>query len=125
MDYIGTAVDGHQGVYLDMHNIDRSQDGLRVSAMIGDGCYEGEVLIECGELNQVTFADAWLGGDGLAEFLQRCGQRWLETALLEAVRHTLTTESREAGTCRPHASRRERSAAGYWAESQPVWHATA
>lgn len=121
MVYIGTAGQGELGVYLDVHSIERFGGGLRVNATVGDGCYEGEVLIECGGDSQVTFADAWLGGQGLHEFLQRCGQGWLEGALLDAVRSFAPAVPRVARTPRPHAGRPPHPP-GRCAESRPVWH---
>ena len=122
MVYIGTTGQDQQGIYLDMHAIDRDGNDLRVSAIVGDGTYEGEVLIESGQQNQVTFADAWLGGEGLGEFLQRCGQAWLESALLESIR-TAFPESAQA--LRPHSRRRRSWIPERLAESGPVWRVSA
>jgi hypothetical protein len=84
MIYLGTTEYSSQAVYLDIHSIEQSNGGISISALVGDGCYEGEVLIECGQQSAVTYLDAWLGGEGLREFLQRCGQQWLKQQLLDS-----------------------------------------
>lgn len=86
MIYIGTTGNNGSAIYLDVYSAERQGRGLRISATIGDGCYEGEVLVEVGRSECVTFADAWLGGSGFTEFLSRCGADMLERALLETVR---------------------------------------
>jgi hypothetical protein len=122
MIYIGATENSSQAIYLDIHSIEHLRCGTRVSAVIGDGCYEGEVLIECGEQTAVTYADAWLGGDGLDDFLQRCGKHWLREQLVASVtdRVALTClPSRQPGRkFRPHQSPRPRAQI---AETQPFW----
>ncbi len=85
MIYIATAESDGSAIYFDIHAAERKGGGLRVSGMVGDGSYEGEVLVETGHEVAVTFADAWLGGAGFREFLRRCGPRQLEAALVESV----------------------------------------
>lgn len=121
MIYIGTTELSGQAVYLDIHSIDRTREGTRVSAVIGDGCYEGEVLIEYGQQPSITYADAWLGGAGLDEFLQRCGSQWLQQQLVESVEDRISPSSGIPGGQRrlyPHAKplRQERIA-----EHRPFW----
>lgn len=86
MIYIGTTENNGSAIYFDIHSAERQGRGMRLSGTIGDGCYEGEVLVETGRSESVTFADAWLGGSGFAEFIDRCGMTMLEEALLETVR---------------------------------------
>jgi hypothetical protein len=86
MIYIGTTGNNGSAIYLDIYLAERQGRGMRISGTIGDGCYEGEVLVEVGRTDCVTFADAWLGGSGFTEFLSRCGSDVLEKALLETVR---------------------------------------
>ncbi len=86
MIYIGTAEFDGSAIYFDAYAAERQGRGVCVSGTVGDGCYEGEVLVEVGRFEEVTFADAWLGGSGFSEFLSRCGTEVLERSLIEAVR---------------------------------------
>jgi hypothetical protein len=86
MIYIGNAANNGSAIYFDIHSAERQGRGMRFSGTVGDGCYEGEVLVEIGRTESVTFADAWLGGSGFNEFVDRCGMTMLEEALLESVR---------------------------------------
>lgn len=76
-------------VYLDIHHAEwRQRTGKphwAVSALLGDGWYEGEVLIETGEQVQVTFADEWIGHSQIGELFTRVGRETLLTAIREAV----------------------------------------
>jgi hypothetical protein len=121
MIYIGTTESSGQAVYLDIRFIDHTREGTRVSAVVGDGCYEGEVLIECGRQPSVTYVDAWLGGAGLDEFLQRCGHQWLQQQLVESIEdrigQTRTTPGRQLRLF-PHATP---SRQGRVAEHRPFW----
>jgi hypothetical protein len=84
-------------VYLDIHHAEwRNRCGAdhwAVSALLGDGWYEGEVLIEAGEQLEVTFADEWLGRPGVGEFLSRVGRE----TLLKALREALTGQGSREG----------------------------
>lgn len=86
MIYIGTTADNGSAIYFDIHTTERQGRGMRFCGTIGDGCYEGEVLVEVGRSDSVTFVDAWLGGCGFREFVERCGFESLEHALLDSVR---------------------------------------
>jgi len=101
MVYIGTTENNSSAIYFDVHFAERRGRGLSVSGTIGDGCYEGEVLVEIGSCDSVTFADAWLGGSGFAEFMSRCGAGVLERALLETVHEMPFFHNRSE---RPHGN---------------------
>ena len=101
MIYIGTTESNGSAIYFDIHSAERQGRGMRFSGTVGDGCYEGEVLVEIGRSESVTFADAWLGGSGFAEFLDRCGMTLLEESLLESVREMPFFCSRRS---QPHAN---------------------
>ena len=122
MIYIGTTDSPGQAIYLDIYAIEQSGGEVRVSALVGDGCYEGEVLIECAARSNVTYADAWLGGEGLDEFLQRPGQSWLQRQLLDSVRDHLAlvngAQLKRNRPVYPHQSLRSR---GRVAETPPIW----
>jgi hypothetical protein len=116
MIYIGTTESNGSAIYFDIYSAVRQGRGMRISGTIGDGCYEGEVLVEVGRSDSVTFADAWLGGSGFSEFIDRCGSDVLESALLESVREMSLFQTRHS---QPHGN--STSYAGTIAESSPVW----
>ncbi len=85
MHYIGTTNQGGGAIYFDPHTAERNERGARVCGTIGDGQYEGEVLVETGCFAGVTFADDWLGGQAFRDFVHRCDLVVLKRALLEIV----------------------------------------
>jgi len=89
MIYLDTMETEAQGLYLDIHTVERRGRGVVVSGTVGDGFYEGDVLIDMGAGCDVTFVDHWLGGNGFAPFLDRWGADALRRALLKAVPKTL------------------------------------
>ncbi len=86
MIYIGTTENNGSAIYFDIYATERQGRSMCISGTIGDSCYEGEVLVEIGRNDSVTFADAWLGGSGFSEFIDRCGSDVLQSALLESIR---------------------------------------
>jgi len=78
-------------IYFDIHHLEwrqeRDKPHWAVSGLLGDGWYEGEVLVEVGEKSEVTFADEWLGRPQIGELFQRLGRERLREALVTAVRH--------------------------------------
>ena len=116
MIYIGTTESNGSAIYFDIYATERQGRSMRISGTIGDSYYEGEVLVEIGRNDSVTFADAWLGGSGFSEFIDRCGSDVLESALLESVREMPLFQTRRS---QPHGN--STSYAGTIAESLPVW----
>ena len=121
MIYIGTTGNNGSAIYFDIHSAERHGRGMRFSGTVGDGCYEGEVLVETGRSESVTFADAWLGGSGFAEFIDRCGMATLEESLLEAVREMPFFCSRHS---QPHANSGA-SGASLVLEHSALWRTSA
>lgn len=121
MIYIGTTENNGSAIYFDIHSAERQGRGMRFSGTVGDGCYEGEVLVEIGRSESVTFADAWLGGSGFQEFIERCGMTMLEESLLESVREMPFFCSRRS---QPHANSTA-SGAALSAESLSSWRSSA
>ncbi|HKI50755.1 MAG TPA: hypothetical protein VJ995_01670 [Geothermobacteraceae bacterium] len=123
MIYIGTTESPGQAIYLDIHAIEQQGNQTSVSALVGDGCYEGEVLIEFADQPAVTYADTWLGGAGLDEFLQRAGQAWLRKQLLDSVQDHLAvtnvSQKKSQGVDYPHQMPLPR---GRVAEAKPIWN---
>lgn len=121
MIYIGTTEINSSAIYFDIHAAERQGRGVRFSGTVGDGCYEGEVLVELGRSESVTFVDAWLGGSGFREFIARCDLARLESALLESVREIPVFRSRRS---QPHVNNTSHSD-GSVAESSPLWQSGA
>lgn len=86
MIYIGATNDIGSAIYFDIHVAERLGRNLCISGTLGDGSYEGEVIVEIGRTDCVTFADAWLGGFGFADFTRRCDMELIEDALLDSLR---------------------------------------
>ena len=118
MIYVGTTEDNGSAVYFDIYSAERQGRGVRLSGTIGDGCYEGEVLVEVGRSDSVTFADAWLGGAGFSEFIDRCGSDVLEKALLDSVREMPIFHSR---VIQPHGYIQPCDCSTV-SESLPLWN---
>lgn len=117
MVYIGATESHGSAIYFDIHAAERHGRNVSVSGTIGDGFYEGEVLVELGQKESVTFADAWLDRAGLTEFLARCAALPLHQALLNAVRDLALLQYRPVP---PHVNK-PHPAAGRCAETQPRW----
>jgi hypothetical protein len=121
MIYIGTNESNGSAIYFDIHSAERQAGGVRISGTIGDGSYEGEVLVEVGRIESVTFADAWLGGAGFSEFIGRCNVMAVEKALLETVRESPRVKARRR---LPHGNAVSCSVETVM-ESVPVWQSRA
>ena len=120
MIYVGTTRDNGSAIYFDIHSAERSWRGVRISGTIGDGCYEGEVLVELGRNEAVTFADAWLSGEGFREFIDRCDLLNLESDLLDSVREMPIFHSSRMQPHGPHRVVR----CSVIAEELPLWSRT-
>ncbi len=118
MIYIGTTQDNGSAIYFDIYAAERQGRGMRFCGTLGDGCYEGEVLVEIGDSDCVTFADAWLGGSGFSEFMERCRPEALKSALLDSVREMTLFQSRAS---QPHCHSLP-CLAGSVAEDLPLWN---
>ena len=85
MIYIGTTNFDGRAIYFDIYSHESACCALNISGTIGDGFYEGEVLIELGKHQSVTFADEWLGGQGFSEFMSRCDLSAVKQYLIDSV----------------------------------------
>ncbi|WP_305041287.1 hypothetical protein [Geoalkalibacter sp.] len=78
-----------QSLYLDIHHVHFAPScgtgHLVISAILGDGCYEGEIAVELGSRIGVTFADQYLAERRIAAFFARVDRDRLEAAILDAV----------------------------------------
>jgi hypothetical protein len=121
MVYIGTTAEDGSAVYFDVRSIERCTDGIRVTGTIGDGQYEGEVLVELGSSSEVTFVDAWLGGLGYREFITRFDREVLQQDLLDSLRSIPLLGLRRV---LPHGHQGLRGA-GYADDNGPLWRGVA
>lgn len=97
-------------------------EGFTVSGILGDGGYEGEVIVEVGENPQVTFVDAWLTRGDFSRFVASIDRERVSAALTE-VAAGLTGELSSQGIITPRSGRGERSAR--IAEERTPWRAVA
>lgn len=72
-------------LYLDIHHAELTPAGVRLCAILGDGWYEGEVILEVGEEIALTFADLYLDEGKIRPFLRRTDRGELERAVGAAV----------------------------------------
>ena len=77
-------------LYFDIHHVARQcrgeDESYLVSGTLGDGLYEGEVLVEKGDIECVTFADDFLAPGMVAELFARIDRQEVVDRLSEAVR---------------------------------------
>ena len=78
-------VDLGSSVYLDIYHVEKTAGGFRLSAILGDGWYEGEVAVLIGQGVEVTFADALLAEEDLRAFFARIDASDLRRAIARAV----------------------------------------
>ncbi len=78
-------IDLDSSVYLDIYHVEKTRDGFQLSATLGDGWYEGEVVILSGGSVEVTFVDALLAEARLRSFFARVEPAELRHAIAEAV----------------------------------------
>lgn len=104
MIYIGAEAEGGCGIYLDVHATERKEQGQQLLAIIGDGCYEGEVMISLGREVEITFVDALWGDYGaLRAFFCRHGEERLRADLRRALQGELREDNgAKSGASRPH-----------------------
>ena len=102
MSYIGNQADGGCGIYLDVHNMERNRRGTRLVGIIGDGHYEGEVIVEMLERPEITFVDElWGDRSGLRAFFDRHGEEKIRADLRQAM-SVSTPQRREGRSVQPH-----------------------
>lgn len=105
MVYLCNGDESGLAVYLDLHALERKARGFVLCGTVGDGHYEGEVLIEIGAGAEVTFADAWLDPRALERFFDRVRRSAVEGALVEAAGDLVKGLGGEAVERRPHVYR--------------------
>lgn len=100
-----------ENLYLDIHHVEIKVDGERmglvVSAIIGDGWYEGEVAVALGGEISVTFADQYLDERRIAAFFERFERESLERAICVTVSSLVFSCGRRRGRQQVLAYRHE------------------
>lgn len=99
----------------------RGAVGYSVTGIVGDGQYEGEVIVEIGVASEVTYVDAWLAASAFHSFEKRIDIDRVTAALTEAAeRAACGLDFRATGSGERRSGR-----AGRVAESASVWRAVA
>ncbi|MFA5515679.1 MAG: hypothetical protein WDA20_05270 [Desulfuromonadales bacterium] len=85
---LNLAVQDGAAIYLDVQCIEarqtRSGETYALTGTLGDGRYEGQVLVEIGDRVEVTFVDDWLGMPEMHEFFRRTERDAVDAALTSA-----------------------------------------
>ncbi len=72
MVWLNVTDENGSALYFDVEKVEKTRIGKRggysLSGTIGNGQYEGEVLVDIGEVGEVVFVDQWLGDDGFSAF---------------------------------------------------------
>ncbi len=93
MVWLNAANENGSGLYLNIHRIEERAGSLfALHGTVGDGYYEGEVVIEVGEGTDITFADDWLDRSALNEFFGHVDRADVESALAERASELLSIE---------------------------------
>lgn len=75
------------GLYLEIRSLERKLkcgEGVAVvTATVGDGSYEGDVLVEIGAQSEVCYVDQWLDPAALREFFRRIDRMRLTEELAD------------------------------------------
>lgn len=128
MIYLCNSEYGNLAVYLDVHAMERQEKGFALSATLGDGHYEGDVMVEVGVDVDIAFADRWLDRAGLEGFFDRVDQRTVEAALADAARTVVDGRTpgcactSDAQRDTPHAPyRRKPETARVVSSGEAVW----
>lgn len=89
MVWLGISVENGAAVYLDIHDIERralrGEMVYAISATLGDGQFEAQVLVEIGGAVEISLADPWVSAQDARDFFERVGLERLRLALAEAV----------------------------------------
>ncbi len=116
--------------YFVIHHQEPSSSGgptWVVSGILGDGWYEGEVAVEIGARQGVTFADEWFDRPALNDFFNRIGRDEICAALYQALTSTDTGSSfggaAETQRTAPHYA--AGSGHGLIGSGEPCWAAVA
>lgn len=131
MIYLCNSEQGNLAVYLDVHALERQERGFALSGILGDGHYEGDIMVEVGVEVDITFADLWLNRAGLETFFDRIDRGTVESALAEAARSVVDGRdgrgcSGGSYDCGPHAAGdRRASPAPVVSSGEPRWSASA
>lgn len=80
-----TTTAGH-GLYFEIRSLEKQmKHGIPVAivtATLGDGSYEGDVLVEFGVSTDVCFVDHWLDPDALKTFFEQIDHQRLQDEIV-------------------------------------------
>ncbi len=99
----------------------RGAAGFSVTGIVGDGQYEGEVIVEVGAAAEVTYVDAWLAAGDFDAFEKRIDIDRVTAALTEAAERAADGLGGRAASSGERRSGRNCRVA----ESSPTWRAVA
>ncbi len=90
MVWLPVAEENGNALYLDIHHVElrpcAKGEVFAVAGTLGDGLFEGLVLLEVSEgKTEITFADEWLCEGALRDFFQRVDRDIVESGLTETV----------------------------------------
>ncbi len=98
-----------------------------ISGILGDGWYEGEVAVEIGAHQGITFADEWFNRLALKDFFNRVDRDQICAALYQALACTDTgrTFNRASGAEQTFPHYALESSHGLIGSGEPCWAAVA
>ena len=98
-----------------------------ISGILGDGWYEGEVAVEIGACQGITFADEWFNRLALKDFFNRVDREQICVALYQALASTDKgrTFNRAAGAEQTVPHYALESGHGLIGSGEPCWAAVA
>ncbi|WP_432820977.1 hypothetical protein [Trichloromonas sp.] len=99
----------------------RGAAGFTLAGIVGDGQYEGEVIVEVGAVPEVTYIDAWLAARDFSAFERRIDLVQV-TAALTAIAERVIGGLGGQASC---FGERRAGRSGRVAEASPVWRAVA
>ncbi|OHB28574.1 MAG: hypothetical protein A2X84_03610 [Desulfuromonadaceae bacterium GWC2_58_13] len=130
MVWLDVMGDNGSALYFVTDRVERLQGrgapGMAVSGLVGDGQYEGQVLIEVGSEVQVTFVDAWIATREFHRFVQRVDLIRVTAALSDAAAGMAgSIHGRGSMGLIDRSGRNGRIAAGRVAEALAAWREVA
>lgn len=84
MVWLNATDENGNGLYLNIYRVEqRGGECFALHGTVGDGFYEGDVLVEIANAVKITFADQWLHRRALEDFFARAGRSSVEGAIAE------------------------------------------
>ncbi len=131
MVWLNVADENGSALYFDVEKVERAQNGksagYSLSGTIGNGQYEGQVLVDIGAVGEVVFVDQWLGDAGFSDFNRQVDIEKLRQSIIEvALRFETGWLGAEAGAHPRGGQRYDAPHPCAQVKEDPVcWHAVA